>query len=177
VVIVGQGANSWHIRNSSFIAAALAERGMASVAINYAGQGYGPESTVILTDKSGARTEVPAAGRAADGSSAGPEPGITSMRDSLRQTVVYMMQLIRVIKAGADLNGDGINDLNGDRVYFAGCRSELDRRGAARRRTGPRAAVLRQRRRLSTKPLGEERLGPRPDERPQAVATQRRKQL
>lgn len=119
VVIVGQGANSWHIRNSSFIAAALAERGMASVAINYPAQGYGPESTVILTDKSGAATEVPAAGRASAVASA--VPGITLMRDSLfRQTVVDMMQLIRVIKAGADLNGDGINDLNGNRVYFVG---------------------------------------------------------
>jgi hypothetical protein len=45
---------------------------------------------------------------------------IISSRDGLRQTVVDLMQLVRQIEAGIDIDGDGSIDLDASRVYYAG---------------------------------------------------------
>ena len=74
---------------------------------------------------------VPAGGRGIDqdgngsidsteGSSAAPPQGIISSRDALRQTVVDLMQLVRQIQAGIDVDGDGSVDLDAQRIYYAG---------------------------------------------------------
>jgi hypothetical protein len=74
---------------------------------------------------------VPAGGRGIDqdgngtidsteGSSAAPPQGIISSRDALRQTVVDLMQLVRQIEAGIDVDGDGSVDLDAQRIYYAG---------------------------------------------------------
>src|SRR5207237_1491580 len=52
--------------------------------------------------------------------SAAPPNGIVGNRDGLRQTVADLMQLVRVIQAGMDVDGDGVNDLNGGRIYYFG---------------------------------------------------------
>src|SRR5262249_57497728 len=41
-------------------------------------------------------------------------------RDGLRQTVADLMQLIRAIRHGVDIDGDGKPDLDGTRIYYAG---------------------------------------------------------
>jgi pimeloyl-ACP methyl ester carboxylesterase len=130
VVIVGHGSSAWHIRNSSFIATALAERGLAVVAINAAGHGSGPESTVALTDKSGQTVEVTAGGRGADVNGDGrldaTEGFITGgarptvLRDAFRQTTLDTIQLVRVLRSGVDLDGDGAIDLDRERIYYLG---------------------------------------------------------
>ena len=37
-----------------------------------------------------------------------------------RQTVADLMQLVRVVQVGVDVNGDGSWDLDGDRIYYHG---------------------------------------------------------
>jgi pimeloyl-ACP methyl ester carboxylesterase len=130
VVIVGHGSSAWHIRNSSFIATALAERGIAVVAINAAGHGGGAESKVALTDKSGNTVEVPAGGRGmdinGDGRLDATEGFITGgarptvLRDSYRQTALDTIQLVRVLRTGVDLDGDGTVDLEGENISYLG---------------------------------------------------------
>jgi hypothetical protein len=46
--------------------------------------------------------------------------GIISSRDGLRQTVVDLMQLVREIEVGVDVDGDGTADFNAQRIYYAG---------------------------------------------------------
>ncbi len=41
-------------------------------------------------------------------------------RDGARQTVADLMQLVRVVQVGVDVNGDGSWDLDGDRIYYHG---------------------------------------------------------
>jgi hypothetical protein len=38
----------------------------------------------------------------------------------LRQTVADLMQLVRVIQVGVDVDGDGVADLDAERIYYAG---------------------------------------------------------
>jgi hypothetical protein len=45
---------------------------------------------------------------------------IVSSRDGLRQTAVDLMQLVRQIQAGVDIEGDGSVDLDKNRIYYAG---------------------------------------------------------
>lgn len=48
-----------------------------------------------------------------------PNPIITN-RDSQRQTVVDLLQLIRVIQVGMDVDGDGNPDIDASQIYFSG---------------------------------------------------------
>ena len=50
---------------------------------------------------------------------AAPRTAIGS-RDGLRQTVVDLMQLVRQIEVGMDIDGDGTADLDATRIYYAG---------------------------------------------------------
>jgi len=99
--------------------------------MNLVGHGYGPDGTVVITDKSGNTTTLPAGGRGIDldgDGEIGPyEGGVfftpqlpTGARDGLRQTALDMMQLVRVIRQGMDLDGDGIPDLDGNSMHFFG---------------------------------------------------------
>jgi len=45
---------------------------------------------------------------------------VLGSRDGLRQTVVDLMQLVRQVQAGIDVEGDGTRDLDGERIYYAG---------------------------------------------------------
>jgi hypothetical protein len=113
------------------VAATLAAQGIASVSINVVGHGGGPLGTLSVAQAGLAPVIVPAGGRGIDqdgngtidsteGSSAAPPQGIISSRDSLRQTVVDLMQLVRQIQAGIDVDGDGSVDLDANRIYYAG---------------------------------------------------------
>jgi hypothetical protein len=50
---------------------------------------------------------------------ASPQGSIGS-RDALQQTVADMMQLVRAIQGGIDADGDGLPDLDANRIYYAG---------------------------------------------------------
>ena len=41
-------------------------------------------------------------------------------RDGLRQTTIDLMQLVKVLKGGVDVDGNGADDLSRARIYYAG---------------------------------------------------------
>jgi len=113
------------------VAASLAERGIATIAINAVGHGFGPLSTLTVTPSVGAPVTFPAGGRGIDqngdgiignneGISAAAPRSIVRERDGLRQTVADLMQLVRVIEVGVDAEGDGARDLDPSRINYLG---------------------------------------------------------
>lgn len=130
VALFGHGFTSSK-DESSFVAEMMAARGIATIAINVVGHGGGPFSTLTIDQTVGDPATLLAGGRGIDqngdgtigfseGLNAAPPRGIISQRDGLRQTVVDLMQLVRVIEVGIDVNGDGTSDLNPAQVYYFG---------------------------------------------------------
>jgi hypothetical protein len=131
VVIVGHSLLGNRFRDSTAVATAMATEGIAVIGVNAAGFGYGPETRLALTDRAGNTVEIAAGGRAVDlnrdgtyGSSEGcvliTPPNVFGYRDCSRQTALDIMQLVRAIKAGVDLDGDGVADLDRNRIAYAG---------------------------------------------------------
>jgi virulence factor lipase-like protein len=114
------------------VAAILAHNGIASIAINVVGHGFGPNSTLTVNQGTSSVT-LPEGGRSFDqdgnghidgteGSSTfflSPQ-GTIGSRDALQQTVADLMQLVRAIQGGIDADGDGLQDLDPNRIYYAG---------------------------------------------------------
>ena len=130
VAIYGHGAGESKDFAITDVSGPLANDGIATLVINADGYGWGPASSVVLTKTDNSSVIIPAAGRSFDqnddgiigtGEGAvanGPyEPGD---RDSRRQTVADWIQLVREIKAGMDVDGDGSADLDPSRIYFVG---------------------------------------------------------
>ena len=113
-------------------ASVYASQGIATISINVVGHGRGALGTLnVVPVGGGAPVVVPAGGRGIDqdgngtidsteGSSAAGARNIIGSRDGLRQTVVDLMQLVRQIEAGIDVDGDGSIDLDAKRIYYAG---------------------------------------------------------
>jgi hypothetical protein len=115
------------------VAAVMAEHGIATITINVVGHGFGPLSTltVMRSQDDGGPVTFSSGGRGLDqnndhtieaieGLNAAPPWTIISNRDGLRQTVVDLMQLVRVIEVGMDVDGDGAPDLDPSRIYYFG---------------------------------------------------------
>jgi Calx-beta domain-containing protein/virulence factor lipase-like protein len=113
------------------VVAPLAEQGIATIAINVVGHGFGPLSTLTATPSVGAPVTFSEGGRGIDqngdgtianneGINAAAPRSIIDDRDGRRQTVVDLMQLVRVIETGMDVDGDGSRDVNASRIYFLG---------------------------------------------------------
>jgi len=113
------------------VASVLASQGIATASINVVGHGGGALGTLAVVRAGLAPVIVPAGGRGIDqdgngtidsteGSAAAPPRAIISSRDGLRQTVVDIMQLVREIQIGVDIDGDQQADLNPQRIYYAG---------------------------------------------------------
>ena len=109
----------------------MAERGIATIAINVVGHGGGPLGTVVVSTTSGASVTVPAGGRGIDqngdgaidsneGSIAAEPRTLIGSADALRQTTIDLMQLVRQIQVGIDVDGDGAADLDASRIYYFG---------------------------------------------------------
>ena len=110
-------------------AGANARRGIATIATNVVGHGFGPESAWLITSTAG-QTQLPTYGRGVDqdgdgdiesteGSSATGDAAPASSRDALRQTAADVMTLVRSV-GGTDLDGDGTPDLSGEDVTYFG---------------------------------------------------------
>jgi dienelactone hydrolase len=130
VVIFGHGGGGSKQGRPFLVADSLAARGLATIAINVVGNGQGAAGTLTVSTPSGPVT-FPAGGRGIDlnndgtigsleGLNAAQPRGIIRSRDGLRQTVVDLMQLVRVIETGVDIDGDGVTDLDPARIYYAG---------------------------------------------------------
>ena len=130
VAIFGHGFGDSRNGAPWAVASSLANAGIATVAINVVGHGFGPAGTYVVTTPTGTVT-LSAGGRAIDqngsgtfdsteGVSAAAPQTLIGNRDGLRQTVVDIMQLVRQLQAGVDVDGDGASDLSSSRLYYAG---------------------------------------------------------
>jgi hypothetical protein len=112
-------------------ASVYASQGIATIAINVVGHGGGALGSLNVIPSAAPPVVVPAGGRGIDqdgngaidsteGVNAAGARNIIGSRDGLRQTTVDLMQLVRQIEAGIDVDGDGSIDLDADRIYYAG---------------------------------------------------------
>jgi hypothetical protein len=131
VAIFGHGFTDSRFGAPFAVAASMAEHGIATLAINVVGHGGGPLGTIVVTTTSGASVTVPAGGRGIDqnddgvinsteGSAAAAPRTLIGAADALRQTTVDLMQLVRQIQVGIDVDGDGAADLDAGRIYYFG---------------------------------------------------------
>jgi hypothetical protein len=112
-------------------AAIAASHGVATLAINAVGHGFGPQSRLRLRLNDGSEVAFPSGGRGIDQDGNGaianregdrPEAPYTILweRDALRQTAADLLQLVRQVQVGVDVDGDARADLDAARIYFAG---------------------------------------------------------
>lgn len=134
VAIFGHGfTNDRHVIPPS-VAGPLARAGFATIAINVVGHGAGPEGTLTILPAAGAPAVVlPSGGRGVDldedgkfglsegvGTRQGTPLQPLGTRDGLKQTVADLVQLVRAIRQGIDVDGDGQVDLDRERVFYFG---------------------------------------------------------
>lgn len=111
------------------VASSMAHYGIATIAINDVGHGYGAQSTLTVSRSEGDPVTFYAGGRGRDqggdntigsneGLAAAPPRTISFFSDGYRQTAVDLMQLVRVIEVGMDVDGDGQRDLDASRIYL-----------------------------------------------------------
>jgi hypothetical protein len=135
VAIFGHGFTSNknnNVRQAPFsVLATMAAHGMATVAINVPGNGFGPLGSLTVDQTKGDAVTFPDGGRGIDqdgdhvigdneGQSAAAPRVIIENRDGIRQTVADLMQLVRVIQVGMDVHGDGSRALDPSRIYYFG---------------------------------------------------------
>lgn len=125
------GGSSAATAGSVAVAASLARQGIATLAINAVGHGFGPLGTLTVNRTADPPVTFPAGGRGIDqngdgnignneGISAAAPRSILRDRDGQLQTVADLMQLVRVIEVGVDADGDARADLNPSRIYYVG---------------------------------------------------------
>ena len=113
------------------VASSLAHAGIATIAINVVGHGGGALGTYTVLRTADAPVTLPSGGRGIDqngngtidsteGVSAVGAQSLIGNRDGLRQTTIDLMQLVKVVQGGVDVDGDGSPDLSGSRIYYAG---------------------------------------------------------
>jgi hypothetical protein len=131
VAIFGHGGASNKNEALLAVAASLAAQGIATMGINAAGNGFGPLGTLAVKQSDGSVVTLPAGGRSFDQDGNGDIGGqegffaaaprqILWSRDSQRQTVADLMQLVREIQVGINVSGDTTADLDSSRIYYFG---------------------------------------------------------
>jgi dienelactone hydrolase len=135
VVIAGHGdsGNKNQGNVPLAVAAKLAQHGLATLAPEIVGHGGGSHGTLTVTKSDGSTVTLSAGGRGVDRNGdhqIGADEGlftspdgaqaIVFARDGLAQTVVDLLQLVRVIQVGVDVNGDSVPDLDPSRIYYFG---------------------------------------------------------
>jgi hypothetical protein len=132
IVIVGGGASGNQHVSTTIMAATMASHGLATIGISQVGQGFGPLSRLQIARVGLPVLEIPDAGRGADQNgdnvysmlegveAAAPRTWTISLRDAHRQTVIDLLQLVRVIEVGMDVDGDSATDIDPARIYFQG---------------------------------------------------------
>ena len=122
VAIQGHGSGGHKNFLTGTTTSQFAARGVAIVMINAAGHGYGLLSTLTVARTDGTSVTFPAGGRSVDQNGDGVldldegflAVGANAIRDrydGYAQTAADLMQLVRVIQAGVDVDGDGATDL------------------------------------------------------------------
>jgi hypothetical protein len=131
VAIVAAPAGASRNIGTHLFAAFHAAQGIATIGITSPGTGFGPESTLTVHFSTGGSLTFPEGGRsydqdgnhvigAAEGSiAAAPRTWTVGDRDTNRQAAADLVQLVRVIQQGLDVDGEGSRDLDPDRISFA----------------------------------------------------------
>lgn len=131
VAIYGHGFTDSMYGAPWVVASVFASRGIATMAINVVGHGGGAQGTLTVLPTAGTPVVINAGGRGIDqdgngtidsteGVNAAPPRAVIGSRDGLRQTVADLMQLVRQVEVGMDVDGDGSADLNAQRIYYTG---------------------------------------------------------
>jgi dienelactone hydrolase len=132
VAIFGHGFTDWKNGAPPVVAGTLAQHGIATLAINVVGHGGGPLGTYTVSRLGGLPpVTLPLGGRGIDqdgngtidsteGVNAAPPFTLISNRDGLRQTTIDLMQLVKVLRGGIDVDSDGTDDLSTSRIYYTG---------------------------------------------------------
>ncbi|MBA3641793.1 MAG: hypothetical protein H0W53_21510 [Acidobacteria bacterium] len=133
VVIAGHGGGGskegFTLGVASPLAGLLAQRGIATIAINGVGHGFGPLGALTVSRTNGDSVAFPSGGRGFDQNGDGVIEGREGIRaaqprtiiddaDGFRQTVADLMQLVRQIEAGVDVDDDALPDLDPTRIYY-----------------------------------------------------------
>jgi hypothetical protein len=127
VTIVGHGRpqhKNFLVDSGTSIVSA---RGVAQIQINAVGHGFGPLGTLTINRTDGTSVTLPAGGRGIDQNGDGVIAGAEG-QDSIDphaprgaaggiiQTVADLMQLVRLIEGGIDVDGDGYRDLDPSQI-------------------------------------------------------------
>ena len=130
VAIFGNGFADNKNQSPVLISAALARAGIATIAINAVGHGSGAGSYLAVIKNTGP-VLLPAGGRGVDQNgdtvidpgegayAVGSHAGL-QWRDGLQETAADLMQLVRVIQGGVDVDGNGTRALDPNRIYYSG---------------------------------------------------------
>ncbi len=130
VVIFGHGLGDGPFGGPAAINFGMVNQGIGVISIPAVGHGYGPNSRFQAREVDGTQSDIPLPGRgvdidnngridASEGCAAAPSTPF-GLRDCLRQTTVDLLQLVRVLRAGLDVDGDGTPDFDPDQIYYAG---------------------------------------------------------
>ena len=131
IAIFGHGSAANKNNQPLEVAATMASHGIATIAISFYGNGFGPLSTLTVNRVNDTPVTLPAGGRSVDqnndnviaegeGRSAASPRTLISSRDAAQQTIADFMQLVRVIEFGMDVDGDTAPDLDPSRIYYFG---------------------------------------------------------
>jgi hypothetical protein len=133
VAVLGHGYGGEMFSSAMLIAGTLARHGLATVAITVIGHGGGPEGRLLVQRAGGEPLEVRVPGRGLDvdgdgaiartegfGAPPSSRTALLGTRDALRQQVVDLMALVRALRGGLDVDGDGTPDTRGDRFVYVG---------------------------------------------------------
>jgi Bacterial virulence factor lipase N-terminal len=133
VAIFGHGFGNERHSVPMVVAGTMARAGFATVAINVVGHGGGPAGTLTVSRTGQEPVTLPAGGRGLDlngDGRIGVTEGVATRaasplaliggRDGLRQTTADLMQLVRAIHRGVDVDGDGRIDLDRERIQYFG---------------------------------------------------------
>ena len=131
VAIFGHPNGAYKEDPSLFVAGSMAARGIATLAINAVGHGFGPLGTLTVSQSVEGSVTFSAGGRGIDqdgdgiiagseGLTTAPPRDIVFFTDGIRQTVADLTQLVRVIGVGMDADGDGQQDLDPSRLFYFG---------------------------------------------------------
>jgi Bacterial virulence factor lipase N-terminal len=127
----GGGGSSISAGGIPNVAASMANHGLATIGINAVGHGRGALGTLTVGQTAGGPVTFSSGGRGIDQNGDGfidVREGIRATRprmiiddrDGFRQTAADLMQLVRVIQVGMDVDGDGSRDLDPSRIYYFG---------------------------------------------------------
>ena len=131
VAIFGHGFGDNKNSSPLVVAASMAQAGIATIAINVVGHGGGSLGTLTVNRTTDGPVTLSAGGRGFDqdgngtidsteGVNAAAPKTLISGRDGLRQTVIDLMQLVRELEVGMDVDGNGSRDLDPSRISYFG---------------------------------------------------------